>query len=547
MKPLRIYSIQTRMSLILLLVVVVVTLSSALSIYFSQRYLVSARLVAGSLIPRIQRAKDIQQTATQVTGYSWSLSNTQSQTALRQAFARLTIALSKLGTLTATLSNEDSGIDIVSLNFLSQAVQSQTQLIFQVKAQLLKQESDQLIIAKALRRDLLKNGMAFFKKYSYSKENHLVVHKMIERSLGFLEKFDTLSASLPDIKQLENEFAQIKNMAVIGAVDTNLKDQAKIIEWFIDNIQTPMAQLLRLKQKSLSIAMKINDFNNAQNELSDKLTLLTNQYIDRISTDYRKKMGLLLKKEKQSIYVTLSVFISSLVLLFLFYRQMVVRRFGERLSMISRAMRSGISGEKALPLPVADHDEIADMARAAQELLNKARALNKLATTDELTKVYNRRQFFRLANIEVQRAKRKQGSAVIAILDIDHFKRVNDTWGHIFGDKALFEFAQACKTVIREVDLFARYGGEEFILLMPDATMDQGKSVADRILNTIQALELFTESGQKVQITTSIGVAQAALTSEKLSQSIKKADEALYTAKNSGRNRVEIYSKKEFS
>ena len=117
----------------------------------------------------------------------------------------------------------------------------------------------------------------------------------------------------------------------------------------------------------------------------------------------------------------------------------------------------------------------------------------------------------------------------------------------IFGDKALFEFAQACKTVIREVDLFARYGGEEFILLMPDATMDQGKSVADRILNTIQALELFTESGQKVQITTSIGVAQAALTSEKLSQSIKKADEALYTAKNSGRNRVEIYSEKEFS
>jgi|GEM_PF-4061716 len=83
MKPLRIYSIQTRMSLILLLVVVVVTLSSALSIYFPQRYLVSARLVAGSLIPRIQRAKDIQQTANQVTEFSWSLSNTKSQTALR--------------------------------------------------------------------------------------------------------------------------------------------------------------------------------------------------------------------------------------------------------------------------------------------------------------------------------------------------------------------------------------------------------------------------------------------------------------------------------
>nr|WP_319493743.1 GGDEF domain-containing protein [uncultured Desulfobacter sp.] len=544
MKPLRIYSIQTRMSLILLLVVFVVTFSGVFSIYFSQRYLVSARLVAGSLIPRIQRAKDIQQTVTQVTVYSWSLSNTNSQTELHQAFTQLTTALATLGRLTATLSNEDSGIDIVSLNFLSQAIQSQTHLIFQVKAQLLKQEREQVKIVKGLRRDLLKFGADFFRTHSHTKENHVVVHKMIAQSLDFLEKFDTL-ASLSDIQPLENEFARIKQITVPPPVDTTVKDQKKTIDAFIDHILTPLGQLLKLKQKSLSIALKINDFNKAQNELSDQLTGLTAQYIDRISTDYHGKMELLLKREKQSIYLTIGVFVSSLVLLFLFYRQIVVRRFGERLSMISRAMRSGVAGEKEVPLPVADHDEIADMARAAHELLNKARALNKLATIDELTKVYNRRQFFHLANIEAQRAKRKQGIAVIAILDIDHFKRVNDTWGHIFGDKALFEFAQACKTVIREADLFARYGGEEFILLMPDATMAQGKRVADRVLKTIQALELFTESGQKVQITTSIGVAQAALTTENLSQSIKKADEALYTAKNSGRNRVEIYSEKE--
>lgn len=544
MKPLRIYSIQTRMSLILLLVVLVVTFSSVLSIYFSQRYLVSARLVAGSLIPRIQRAKDIQQTATQVTGYSWSLSNTNSQTALRQAFAHLTTALATLGTLTATLSNEDSGIDIVSLNFLSQAVQSQTHLIFQVKAQLLEQEREQLEIAKGLRRDLLKIGMDFFKTHSHTKKHHVVVYNMIAQSLDFLAKFDTL-ASLSDIQQLENQFEQIKQITVLPSVDTTVKDHKKAIDAFMDHILTSMAQLLKLKRNALSIALKIKDFNKAQNELSDQLTGLTTQYIDRISTDYQGNMELLLRREKQSIYLTLGVFVSSLVLLFLFYRQMVVRRFGERLSMISRAMRSGLAGEKALPLPVEDQDEIADMARAAERLLNKARELNKLATMDELTKVYNRRQFFHLANIEVQRAKRKQRSAVIALMDIDHFKRVNDTWGHIFGDKALFEFAQACKTVIREVDLFARYGGEEFILLMPDATMAQGKRVADRVLKTVQRLELLTESGQKVQITTSIGVAQAALTTEKLSQSIKKADEALYTAKNAGRNRVEIYSEKE--
>lgn len=194
------------MSLILLLVVVVVAFSSAFSIYFSQRYLVSARLVAGRLIPRIERAKDIQQTATQVTGYSWSLSNTTSQAALHQTFGHLTTALSKLGTFTATLSNEDSGIDIVSLNFLSQAVQSQTHLIFQVKAQLLKQEKEQFKIAKGLRQDLLNMGVDFFRTHSDANKNHVVVHEMIARSIGFLEKFDTLSVSLSDIEQLENEF-----------------------------------------------------------------------------------------------------------------------------------------------------------------------------------------------------------------------------------------------------------------------------------------------------------------------------------------------------
>nr|WP_320191765.1 GGDEF domain-containing protein [uncultured Desulfobacter sp.] len=92
------------------------------------------------------------------------------------------------------------------------------------------------------------------------------------------------------------------------------------------------------------------------------------------------------------------------------------------------------------------------------------------------------------------------------------------------------------------MDLFARYGGEEFILLMPDATIEQGAVVAGQVLKTVQCLELFTESGQKVHLTTSIGVAEASLTTEKFFQSVKKADEALYTAKNSGCKRVEIYS-----
>jgi hypothetical protein len=319
MKPLRIYSIQTQISLIFLLIVIVVTFSSMLSIYFSQRYLVSARLVAGSLIPRIQRAKDIQTTATEVSGYSWRLSNTNSQRALQQTFAHLTIALARLGKLTSTLSNEDSGIDIVSLNFLSQAVQSHTQLIFQVKAQLLKQEAEQLKIAKGLHRDLLKAGVNFLETHSHTKKKHSVVHEFIEQCLGILEKFDTPSLSLADVKQLGKEFAKIKNMTILPAVETKFKEKEK--DRLLDSIQTPMEQLLKLKQNSLSIAMNINHFNKTQNELSDKLTLLIKQYIDRVSEDSLKNMELLLKREEQAVFLTLGVLISSLVLLYLFHRQ----------------------------------------------------------------------------------------------------------------------------------------------------------------------------------------------------------------------------------
>ena len=531
--------------MIFLLVVTVVVCTSGISIYFSQRYLASARLAVGSLMPMVQRAKDIQQAATEVKGYSRSLSNSNSPAALHQAFSDLTIALAKLEKLTSMLSNEDSGIDIVSLNFLNQAVQSQTNLIFQVKAQLLKQEAQQLKIIKELRRDLLKTGFVDFSiTHSYEKENHASIHKILEQSLVILEKLDMPDVSLSDVNQLENEFARTKNRTVLlpaGKINTAKEKGGGRL---INGVRTSVERLLELKQQSLSVALRINDFNKTQNELSDKLTLLTNQHIDKISTESQENMQLLLKREKQSIYLALCVLVASLILLYLFHHQIIVRGFGDRLSLISQAMRQGVAGEKNLPLPVADQDEIADMARAAEELLKKARELKKLATIDELTKVYNRRYFFHLVHKEILRAERNQLPAAIAIIDIDYFKKVNDAWGHDFGDKALFEFAQACKQVIRKVDLFARYGGEEFILFMPGATVAKGTIVANRVLKSIESIELYTDSGRKVHITASIGLADAALTTETLSQSIKKADKALYAAKESGRNRVEIYSAK---
>ena len=197
--------------------------------------------------------------------------------------------------------------------------------------------------------------------------------------------------------------------------------------------------------------------------------------------------------------------------------------------------------EDAIPLPIQGRDEIAAMARSAGELIKKAKRLNILAAMDELTQVYNRRQFFQLAETEARRAARKKEPAVVLMLDIDFFKKINDTWGHDFGDRVLREFAAACARKTRSMDIFARYGGEEFILLMPDTGPDQGMTAAQRLRETVAALEISTDSDSTVGLTVSIGMAEADLSTENIDGPLKRADAALYEAKRLGRNRVEVY------
>ncbi len=165
--------------------------------------------------------------------------------------------------------------------------------------------------------------------------------------------------------------------------------------------------------------------------------------------------------------------------------------------------------------------------------------LLELSNTDHLTGLFNRRYLMEVLDKEVQRSSRKGGNLSILILDIDHFKNVNDTYGHLQGDAVLQKVALQLQKELRNYDIAARYGGEEFIAVLPDATMPEAAFVAERIRASIQASK-FNGALSQLSLTVSLGVAlYSADDGSTIDGFIKRADDALYRAKANGRNRVE--------
>ena len=177
----------------------------------------------------------------------------------------------------------------------------------------------------------------------------------------------------------------------------------------------------------------------------------------------------------------------------------------------------------------------------ATEQVLLMRRLEDLATIDELTGAYNRRHFLSVGKAEIARAWRYGHPLSLLIIDIDHFKRVNDTWGHEAGDRVLHEACQIIKSALRSVDVFGRHGGEEFAILLPETSPDQAAGVAERLRASLAENAVKVTSDASVSITVSIGVAGALrIGEESIDSLIRSADAAMYKAKEAGRNCVRL-------
>lgn len=181
-----------------------------------------------------------------------------------------------------------------------------------------------------------------------------------------------------------------------------------------------------------------------------------------------------------------------------------------------------------------------------RELENKNQILDNLANLDGLTGAYNHRYFQNTLDQEISRCMRNGSTISILLLDIDHFKTFNDTYGHQVGDFVLSEFTSTLQGHVREYDIVARYGGEEFIIILPETNIDEAMNVAEKLRKAIESAH-FDDTRETYNVTASVGVSNATPSTEDdftKDRFINHADQALYEAKEKGRNKVMAYTPK---
>ncbi|MBY6263376.1 diguanylate cyclase [Azospirillum sp. 412522] len=167
-------------------------------------------------------------------------------------------------------------------------------------------------------------------------------------------------------------------------------------------------------------------------------------------------------------------------------------------------------------------------------------ALRDMASRDPLTGIFNRRSFMDMARAQMARAHRFHEPLSVFVLDVDHFKRINDTFGHATGDDALRMVAAGCQAILREYDILGRLGGEEFVVVLPGATADESRVVAERVRRHLARMPIEAPDGT-FRLTASIGIAGLEGANDTLERAIHRADLALYRAKHLGRNRVTVF------
>lgn len=206
------------------------------------------------------------------------------------------------------------------------------------------------------------------------------------------------------------------------------------------------------------------------------------------------------------------------------------RKNGEEFVASVQIMRLGTATDRYYAALLRD---VSQNKKAEEELL-------RLAATDPLTGVYNRREFTQIAEREALRANRYNHALSLLMIDIDHFKRLNETFGHSAGDKVLQRVTTLCTNTLRNVDVFGRWGGEEFVALLPETDVEGAAIIGERLRKLI-AESVLTVNEVKINFTVSIGIVQYRDGESQLDGPLSRADSAVYDAKKAGRNKISVF------
>jgi two-component system, cell cycle response regulator len=265
---------------------------------------------------------------------------------------------------------------------------------------------------------------------------------------------------------------------------------------------------------------------------------LINQLINFKSNDNLQRA----KNLKQQARFTIMVISAAAIMMAIASALVMARGILKPLKVLNKGVAHFGEGDLSHRIDLKTQDELELLANAinwmADNLEKSQQALIELATMDGLTGVFNRREFNRRLTVEIERSRREGYPVSLLMVDADHFKRINDTYGHQSGDDVLRFLSALIKQEIRPGDLPARYGGEEFAVILPYADSDDAFVVAERLRNLMAAHDVAIQDGQTVKVTASLGCATFPVDAQTEEALIAMADAALYQAKKGGRNRV---------
>ncbi len=203
------------------------------------------------------------------------------------------------------------------------------------------------------------------------------------------------------------------------------------------------------------------------------------------------------------------------------------------IQMVNRSDRKPFD-EKDLDLLL----KLVDQAALAIERSSLYQKMSDLATTDDLTHLYNFRFLDQTLDLEIKRCQRYGSCISLIFLDMDHFKLVNDQYGHLMGSQVLVEVAQILRKTLREVDIIARYGGDEFVVVLPETNVETSSRIAHRVRNAIRTHEFLKKEGLSIHLSASFGIAGFPEHAKNKTDLIRLADQAMYKAKVMGRDKI---------
>ena len=258
---------------------------------------------------------------------------------------------------------------------------------------------------------------------------------------------------------------------------------------------------------------------------------------------------------EKSFFNILILYIITLVIVIIPFLLLLYFKYISPMKELYRGTSEIIDGNLDYTFTASGKNDLSTLANNLNLMLKTIKqqqnTLEELTLTDHLTGLANRRRLDSQLEFEVERYKRYHTPLSILVCDVDDFKSVNDTYGHLLGDTVLAEMASSFITNLRKTDLPARFGGEEFVILLPDTSMAKAKLVADKLRNEVKALRFATKNNDLIGITLTIGISSTEQFDEFTKENLptmddakyfllEQADKALYRGKSAGKNQISI-------